>query len=473
MNNENIQKQIIEIITKVLEKPKNPSCIDYKNPQELNKILRLGENMGNKNWEDVFEVVNQYLQYSLHANHSQFFNQMWSGGSLPARLGEMITACMNTSMYTYEVAPVATLMERWMIKTLLNILEFQQGEGLMTSGSSNGNQIALLLARNEYNESLKENGLFHTSPLRVYISEDAHYSFDKAMNVLGMGTENLVKISTDKNGKMNLQILIEKIEEDIQNGFHPLVVVATAGTTVRGSYDPIYKLVMIKKKYNIWLHVDGAWGGVVFLEKDLSTKYLQNIKMVDSFTFDAHKMLSVPLMCSFLFINNKPQLLLKTCNVGDSSYIFHEDQEDSYDLGPSSLQCGRRVDILKFYLEWQYYGRKGLGERVKNILKLMEYAEKKVDNDSSLKLFAKRESFNLCFYYECINGIDKNSFMKLLRNNLYHKGYSFINYSIIHGVTCMRLVITNNSLQIKDIDIFFDALKKEAVILEKSYNIEM
>lgn len=470
MNNENIQKKIIDIITKVLYKPQETSFIEYKKPQELEAILHLGENMGNQNWEDVFKVVDNYLQYSLHANHSQFFNQMWNGGSLPARLGEMITACMNTSMYTYEVAPVATLMERWIVKILLEILEFQQGEGIMTSGSSNGNQIALLLSRNKYNESLKQKGLFNTSPLRVYISEDAHYSFDKAMNVLGMGTENLIKIATDKSGKMNTDILIEKIESDIQNKYIPLTIVATAGTTVRGSYDPIAKLIKIKKKYNVWLHVDGAWGGVVFLEKDLSEKFLQNIKMVDSFTFDAHKMLSVPLMCSFLFINNHPQLLLKTCNVGDSSYIFHEDQEDSYDLGPSSLQCGRRVDILKFYLEWQYYGRKGLGERVKKVLKLMEYAEKKVMKDDSLHLFTQRESFNLCFYYKCHTWIDRNSFMKLLRNNLYHKDCSFINYSCIQGETCFRLVITNDSLQMKDIDIFFETLKKEAMILEKSYN---
>ncbi|MBT4936396.1 pyridoxal-dependent decarboxylase, partial [Candidatus Peregrinibacteria bacterium] len=362
MQNKDIEKKIISMVQKALQKPNAPKLLEYHPPEELKQILDLDASHGDESWDTIFDTTEKYIKYSVNTHNKQYFNQMWNGGSLPSRIGEIITACMNTSMYTYNVAPVATLIERWMIKKLLSILEFQNGEGIMNTGSSNGNQIALLMAKNERHPEVKEQGIYKQKPLRAYINVDAHYSFDKAMNVLGLGTNNLVKIPTDNSGKMDLNILVQKIEEDLKTGKQPFFIGATACTTVRGSYDPIDKLLAIKKKYNLWLHTDGAWGGVAFLHPELRKKYVHGIEAIDSFTFDAHKMLSVPLICSFLFINNKKGLLGKTCDIGDSSYIFHEENE-SYDLGPNSLQCGRRVDILKFYLEWQYYGKLGIEKR--------------------------------------------------------------------------------------------------------------
>jgi sulfinoalanine decarboxylase len=297
-------KELLEKIAKTLQysnTKSNNRLIKYQSITELTEILDLNK-QSTQDWAQLFVWVQQYLNYSPNTGHTGFANRMWSGANAPSILGEVIVALSNTSACTFESAPVATLMETYMLEQMLECIGFKQGEGQMTTGSSNANMIAMMVARNQALKGAKQQGLFNQKPLFAFVSEDAHYSLDKAVNILGIGTENLIKVSTTKNGDMDALALDKAIWKVQKNGGIAFFVCATLGTTVRGAYDNIEKLIRLKNKHHFWLHGDGAWGGAAVMSPILKAKFLTGIEQLDSFTMDFHKMLGSSLMCNFLLL---------------------------------------------------------------------------------------------------------------------------------------------------------------------------
>ena len=166
---------------------------------------------------------------------------------------------------------------------------------------------------------------------------------------------------------MNLKKLVSSIKSSIKNGERPFFIGATAGTTVRGVFDPIEEIALICKQYNLWFHIDGSWGGSALLsEKHRSL--IKGSECSDSFTWCAHKMMGIPLMCTSIVL--KDRTLLKQINsVPGTDYLFHGD-DDELDLGLYSLQCGRRVDSLKLWLAWKYIGDEGYENRIDHLFSL-------------------------------------------------------------------------------------------------------
>ena len=142
--------------------------------------------------------IDTYLAYSVKTNHPAFVNRMWVGANLPSIVGEIITALTNASACTFESAPVSTVFEKYMIDQMLDAGGFSGGEGQMTTGSSNANMIAMMAARNLTSDSVKQSGLFGQQKLFAFVSADAHYSMDKAANILGIGTDQLIKVPLDR-----------------------------------------------------------------------------------------------------------------------------------------------------------------------------------------------------------------------------------------------------------------------------------
>ncbi|MEQ9368298.1 MAG: pyridoxal-dependent decarboxylase [Coleofasciculus chthonoplastes F3-SA18-01] len=155
---------------------------------------------------------------------------------------------------------------------------------------------------------------------------------------------------------------------------------ATSGTTVLGAFDPIDKIAGITAKYNLWLHVDAAYGGS-FILSDRGKSWFGGCELADSFAWDAHKLMGIPLPCSVILTKNQGVLYegCTTCDVSKaSSYIFHDYDEAAYDLGKKSLQCTRKVDVVKLWLAWKYYGDRGYSQRMDRLLELAEYTEERI-----------------------------------------------------------------------------------------------
>ncbi|MFC2164638.1 pyridoxal phosphate-dependent decarboxylase family protein [Acidobacteriota bacterium] len=460
-----LDQRVIDIINDYLQDNADPESIvtHHLPPNELRSKIDMTLPEQGCSLDDLYKILEQYLTFSVRTGHRQYFNQLWSGFALPGFLGEMIASLANTSMYTYEVAPVATLMEMELIQKLGGMCGFKNPEGLFVTGGSNGNLQAMMIARNRTVPEVKTTGFQNPAGLIAFVSEEAHYSFEKSANVLGIGSANLHKIKTDDRGRMIPDELARAIEESLRLGQRPFFVAATAGTTVKGAFDPLRKIARIAKQHDLWFHVDGAFGGTAILSPR-HAGLLDGINKADSFVWNAHKLMGLPLICSILLVREM-RYLMNTNSVAGADYIFHDDAFGSYDLGPMSLQCGRRVDALKLWLSWKFYGDKGYAERVDRFFDLAGFAEDIIDKTPSLELMAPRSSVNVCFRYIPSNGDNIDEFNLRLREELARKGKSLVNYARLGQDVAIRLVIANHELRREDISLFFDNLIQTALHL--------
>ncbi len=462
-----------EVATRIRDFQEN-SCdgpvVDYHDPISLKgKLTELHSNSEPGSWDSIWQAIDFYLSHSVKTSHPQYFNQLWAGHSQPALVGSVFEAVANTSMYTYEVAPVATLIETEMLNRMKAVFGFKGGEAQITTGGSNSNYLALLLALHKKFPELKTRGLQGLPAVSVFVSDDSHYSMDKAMVMAGVGLDSLVRVPVDVNGSMDVAELGRLLKESESSGRVPVSIVGTAGTTVRGAFDPFSEIVDLAKRHQCWFHVDGAWGGAVAFSEH-EKRNLKGSELADSLSWDAHKMLGLPLMCSMVFVRESGHFD-KVCNLGDTSYIFHTgtDENETRDLGPYSLQCGRRVDTLKLWLEYLFYGVSGFAQRVDNFMALSRYAEERIASEPTLELQSHRWINNICFRSKAASGIDHNEFNKKIREHLYHSGESLVNIAYIQEDLTIRLIICNKDVTQQDIQKFFDNWLQTARLIELEY----
>lgn len=390
--------------------------------------------------ENLRADLKSYLDNARNTLHPTFANQL-SASPLPiAFIGDAVAAMGNSTMATYEAAPIATLIERALVHNLGKIIGWDRTEGLMVTGGSNSNLSGLLLARNTRFPETRRFGNGNTR-FSVFVSEEAHYSFFKALNQLGIGTDNLIPVPADAQGRMRASELDRLILAAKDRGFTPLMCAATAGTTVLGAFDPINDIADVCAKHKLWLHVDAAWGGGSLLSKKHKSKLL-GIERADSVTWDMHKMLGTGLVSSFILTPHIGTLLASQRG-GGNNYLFHDGQENTVDLGPSSLQCGRRVDALKVWLSWRAMGDEGWENLVDTLHARAQWMAQEIKKRPSLQLLYEPESLNVCFRYRPKRGYQANLAVRPIREDLMVRGEAMINWSIRSGESFLRFIVVH------------------------------
>jgi len=428
--------------------------VNYLQGEELKKTADLTLPAKGVDEEELLRSVQEYLHYSVRTTHPGFNNQLYSTVSLPSLIGEIVTAITNTSMATYEIAPVATLIEKELVNKLNGLIGFRteenEGEGIMVTGGSNANMIAMLAARNKAVPGVKEEGLAQNN-LVIFISDQAHYSFDKGMNMTGLGTNNIIKVATDAKGRMKPEALEDAINRAKESGKKPFFIGATAGTTVLGGFDPFEEIAAIARQHNLWMHVDAAWGGAVALSRQ-HNHLIKGVERADSFNLDAHKLMGVPLIASFFLCKHKGTLL-DTNQGGGSAYIFHPTENAHLDTGPASLQCGRRVDALKLWLNWKAIGDEGYEQAIDELFERASYFTEKVRAHPQIQLYNEPTFLNICFRVIPPNGHEEiNTFNYKLRQQLVKDGKFLVNYATAGDDVFFRMVITKTETKEEDLD---------------------
>ncbi|MFO7923650.1 MAG: aminotransferase class V-fold PLP-dependent enzyme [Bacteroidales bacterium] len=442
--------------------------IKFKSPAELTDIIDFKIHDTGVAEDEFISLIDKYLEYSVRTGNMQFFSQLYSGFNFPAFIGDVLTTLTNTSMATYEIAPVATVIEKEMIGLMSSFAGYKDGEGIFVSGGSNANLIAMLSARNQIFKEGRAKGYDSNLKLKAFVSENAHYSFEIAAGLIGTGTKSVVKIRTDTNGKMIPEELENEIKRTLVRGETPFFVAATCGTTMSGSFDPLVEISDICKRYDVWFHADGSLGGSLLL----SDKYrylMDGLERTDSFAWNPHKLMNIPLVCSMILIKKRGILNQNVSDI-NKDYIFH-DLDGIEDLGEKSLQCGRKVDAVKLWFAMKYYGIKGYRQRIDNIFELAAYAEEIVNSHPNLELLISRQSFTVCFRYVSDNVSDLNDLNLKIREHLRKSGKSVVNFGFIDNVLTIRLVTVNGELKRSDIDLFFENFLMVSQRVYKIYEI--
>ncbi len=445
---------------------KNIPVVKFRNPAELAEVIDFEVKNEGVSEQDFLGLLDKYLEYSVKTGNKQFLNQLYSGFNFPAFIGEVFSVLANTSMYTYEVAPVATRIETEMIRLMNSYAGYADGDGIFVSGGSNANLVAMFSARNKVFPEGRFLGYDRNLKLKAFVNEQAHYSFETAANVLGIGAKNVVKVKSDENGKMIPEELEREIKESINRGEKPFFVAATCATTLLGAYDPIDEMATICAKYNIWLHADGSFGGSLILSEK-HRHLMIGIEKTDSFAWNPHKLMNIPLICSAILVKKRGTLQHNITDI-NTDYIFH-DIDEIEDLGKKSIQCGRKVDAVKLWFAWKYFGLEGYQKRIDNLIAMATYAEDIVKAHPQMELLVERQSFAVCFRYVPEQETDLNKFNLELRESLRKSGKSIVNYGYTGKTLAIRLITANGELAQSDMDLFFENVLSEAQTLERKY----
>jgi glutamate/tyrosine decarboxylase-like PLP-dependent enzyme len=205
-------------------------------------------------------------------------------------------------VHVYQVSPALTLIEKTITLRLANLFHLGPlSGGISQPGGSASNASSLVIARNTLYPSTKTSGLGGMR-FALFTSAHGHYSLEKAAQMFGFGSDAVVSVPVDPLGRMIPSELESLIQESKAKGEIPLYINATAGTTVLGSYDPLDEVADVCERHNMWLHVDGSWGGCVIFDEELARDRLKGVERAHSVSVTPHKMLGVPMTCSFLLV---------------------------------------------------------------------------------------------------------------------------------------------------------------------------
>eukprot|EP00992_Anisonema_acinus_P013542 TRINITY_DN8800_c0_g1_i1.p1 TRINITY_DN8800_c0_g1~~TRINITY_DN8800_c0_g1_i1.p1 ORF type:complete len:516 (+),score=100.48 TRINITY_DN8800_c0_g1_i1:68-1615(+) len=427
-----------------------------------------------KTQEALLEACRLTMKYSMRTGHPLYLNFLYGHHDPVSTAAEWLAAACNCNLHTYEASPVFSLMEREVLARVAQTIGpdfFNEHDGLFVPGGSIGNMYGILLARHRICPDVRKRGNPSDKPLVLFTSDQAHYSYDKSTIVMGLGLDNLIKVKSDENGAMDPIALDAAVRAAIAEGKQPFFVGATAGTTVIGSFDPLMELSAVCKRHNLWLHVDGAWGGPLVFAPAYR-HLLAGIEEIDSFAMDAHKMMGLPQQCN-LFLTRHRGLMEKSHGTG-AQYLFQADKKNAnLDRGDKTIQCGRRNDSLKLWLAWQAVGDAGWAERISRSGALAQLACQRITTDSRFRMTVRLSFGNVCFWYlpADLRHFDPASATEEERTRLHavcprakarlqQTGGPLVNYQPLKGLpNCWRLVFPAASVNTaSDIDTILEAI---------------
>lgn len=453
--------------------------IRFKTPEELMSVIEydLGEEGEPEGNGKLLELCGKIVEHSMKTGHPHFFNQMYGGSDPYGFAANIIVDALNTNGHTFEVAPAFSVAEKVVIDRMLSLLDFH-GEGTFCPGGSYCGLLAMAAARTHKFPRVRREGMVGLeAPLAVFCSAQAHYSAQKNAAVLGLGLDHCHAVKCDARGKMIDAELEAAVERAKSQGEVPLMVIATAGTTVMGAFDNFNFVADLCARHHMWMHVDGAWGGSALLS-DKYRHFLDGAQRADSFAWNPHKLLQAPIQSSVLLFKNKG--MLAQSQNSEVKYLFQNDKpyDMEYDLGRNLLQCGRSCDAFKLWLMWKAKGDRGLGARVETAWDNSHYllGEVKKRAGRFILVSDEIEGPNVCFWFVPPSMREQPDSAQLrqklarivpkIKNRLQKSGKLMVGYAPAgDNPTFFRMVLVNDNVRHHHLDYLLDQIELEGADL--------
>jgi aromatic-L-amino-acid/L-tryptophan decarboxylase len=395
----------------------------------------------------------------VHWSHPMFLGYFGWTTTAPGLLGEILTAPLNVNAMTWRTCPAATELETVVIDWLRQWVGLSdEFEGVIYDTASVGIMHALAVAREEAAPATRTLGLTHRNlpRLRIYTSDQAHSSAEKAAIALGLGEENVIRIPTDDQFRMDVNSLGQSIAEDRQNGLQPMAVVATVGTTSTASVDPVRDIGNLCREAKIWLHIDAAYGGgfAMLPEYEWMRK---GWELADSIVINPHKTVFVPLDFSVLYVRDLARLQRVFSLVPE--YLRGDTVEAEKNYMDYGIQLGRRFRALKAWIIWRSLGRAGVVARLREQIRLANLLADWIKKYDRFELSAQPSMGVVCFRFigdaapspraasaargraGSIDSIDKINSDIVERINA--SGRAYLTQTKLRGQTVMRIGLGN------------------------------
>jgi aromatic-L-amino-acid decarboxylase len=397
--------------------------------------------------ESFDEILKDFREIVLpgitHWNHPSFHGFFAVTGSGPGILGEMLAAALNVNAMVWRSSPAGTELERHTLEWLRDLLGLPSAfSGVILDTASTSSLTALLAARHRaYPESRRE-GLFGARPGRIYASEEAHSSIDKATIVLGLGHDGIRKVSADAEFRMRPDALRRAVEQDLESGVVPVAVVATVGTTSTASADPVSPIADVAAEFGLWLHVDAAYAGAAAMVPELR-RHFAGWERADSVVFNPHKWLFTPVDCSVL-LTRDPDAMRGSLAL-TPEYLRTAEGPEATNLMDTGLALGRRFRSLKLWFVLRYFGAEGIRDRIRAHVRLARTFAGWVDADSEWEKIAPVHFSTLVFRYapDEIAGSELDALNLEILERVNATGEVFLSHTRLGGRVALRLSIGN------------------------------
>jgi len=421
------------------------------------------------------EFVDQFgrlVQLALDRGHN-LHDPRYVGHQVPATipiagLFEAIGSATNQPMAIYEMGPWSTSVEQALITELTGYIGWNAGSsaGILTHGASLANLTALLVARNVALPQSWEQGTPRSGPPPVLISQaDAHYCISRSAGILGLGTDQVVKVPLDARRRMDPAALAETITRLKQAG-HPIIaVVACACATPIGAFDPLEPIADLCERHGIWLHVDAAHGGAALM----SPRYrhlLAGIERADSLTWDAHKMLFVPALCAFLFYRNKQHSYEAFRQ--NAPYLFDptwNPEWQDFESGLRTIECTKRAAAFGLWGVWSMFGPQLLSDLVETTFDLGRVLYDKLEQAADFVALHEPQCNILVFRHVPAELQDAapellSEFQWKLRTAVVQSGEYYVVPTMFNGVAALRVTLINPLTTADHLDNLLDTLRR-------------
>lgn len=472
--------QLIDKIANFIDSiDKNP-ITRGESPSELQKIL--GNSSLPENGSPVEDILSQasdlLMNHSLLNGHPKFMGYITSSPAPIGMFADLLAASVNPNVGAQILSPIATEIEKQTIKWLSEFIGVSPNYGgILVSGGNMANFTAFLAARTaKAPKSIKEDGLTSASKkLITYCSKTTHTWVEKAAILFGHGSKSTRWIPTDSLNKMDNDLLEQAIKRDLEDGHLPFMVVGTAGDVSTGVVDNLKTIAALCKKYNLWFHIDGAYGIPAAVIPKLKSIF-EGIKEADSIALDPHKWLYMPLEAGCTLVKN-PKHLIDTYSSHPEYYNFSKNEKDTsqnyYEFG---LQNSRGFRALKVWLALQQVGRKGYVKMISEDIELAELFFDLAEKHIELEAITQNLSITTLRYIPKDHLKNNETYLNTLNeailNSLQKGGEVFLSNAIVNEKYCLRGCIVNFRTSKKDIKEIIEIIVKEGKEMHQKLNIK-
>ncbi|KUM34984.1 aspartate aminotransferase family protein [Arthrobacter sp. EpRS71] len=416
------------------------------------------------------ELDELYLKDAIYFHDSRYAAHLNCPVVIPALVGEAVLSAVNSSMDTWDQSAGATMIERRLIDWTAERIGFDaDADGVFTSGGSQSNFQALLIARNHAVAKLRATNGDARLPhlldrLRIFTSVDSHFSIQKSASMLGLGFDAVIAVPTTEDHRMDPTALAAALAEAHDAGLVPMAVVATAGTTDFGSVDPLSEMAALVRAYDSWLHVDGAYGGGLIVS-GRHRHLLNGIHLADSVTLDFHKTFFQPVSSSAVLVRNGSMMGHVTYY---ADYLNPESaaKAEIPNQVDKSIQTTRRFDALKLWLTLRIMGADAIGALFDEAIDLAARVGILLAEDAEFELAAAPQLSTLVFRYRpMVDGaaLDDDAADALnpaIRAAIFASGEAVVAGTKVAGRHYLKFTLLNAEASLRDIQEIIDLIRR-------------
>ncbi|GGH67285.1 L-2,4-diaminobutyrate decarboxylase [Filimonas zeae] len=412
------------------------------------------------------KIIELYTRTGIQVHSKGYMGRQFSGVLPLSGIFDLVNSTVNQPSSFYEAAQLPNVAERIMQDELNTFIGYPENSFAMvtTSGGSLANLTALLSARNHKYPDVWSSGFYgwnKEGKPAVAVSENAHYSIKRAIGIMGIGEDQMVKLPVNENNAIDSSRVQARLKKAKEQGLHVFCMVASACTTDTGSFDPLEELAAIAQEHHIWLHVDGAHGASLLLS-DKHRHKLKGLEKADSFAWDAHKMLFTPGTCTLLFYKDKQRSYGAFRQ--EASYVF-EKESDIYtalDSGEQNFECTKRPVIMNLWVSWAMHGKAVFSQKIDHLCQLANQAYEVLLNEDDFEVIHQPQANILCFRYTPDN-LDPevhHHFQLYIRNKTKEDGRFFISKVELNGQEVLRVVFMNHEIEMKNFRMLLQEIRR-------------